>query len=303
MGDRSIWFKGRMVETKDAKVAALSPTAQFGLNVFEGIRAYWNDSLRQLYAFRLKEHFDRLARSSKLLGIECRYGADDMRKNIIDTVRYNEYKEDIAIRMTVFIDGEGSWTSTDPSDMFIAPIRKPRTDTNRVKGLTSCVSTWRRIGDNNLPPRVKAGANYINGRYAHLEAKRNGYDLPILLNAEGKVAEGAGSCLFLVCNGVLTTPTLTSSVLESITRATLLEIAEKMGIKTAVREIDRTELYMAEELFLCGTAAEVTPIVSVDRLIVGNGGTGPITMSLLKRYLAIASNEDSSRPDWLTALY
>ncbi len=303
MEKRKIWFKGAIVLVDQAKVNILSPTAQFGINVFEGIRFYWNNDHQQLYVFRLSEHLDRLLESCKLIGINCPYSFKQIESFLFDTIHENQYREDIAVRMTIFIDGEGSWSSVEPVEMFIAPIKKQRTNPENIKGLSACVSTWERISDNCFPPRIKAGANYINGRYGQLEAKRNGYDLPIFLGRSGKVAEGAGACLFMVRRGVLITPTLTSSVLESITRATLLDLAEKLGFKIFEREIDRTELYLADEVFLCGSAAEITPIISLDRIAIGTGLPGEITISLLRQYLEAVCNTGGLYSHWTVPVY
>lgn len=306
MQSRKIWFKGEIIPVEQAKVSALSPTAQFGLNVFEGIRCYAAQSKEangQLYAFRLQEHFNRLLDSCKLLGIKPPYGPDELREFLRETIRANDYHDDASVRMTIFVDGEGSWNSDASADMFIAPIEKPRADLDQPPRVRACISTWERISDNCFPPRIKTGANYINARYGHLEAKRHGYDLPLFLGRNGKVTEGGGACLFMLRAGVLTTPTLTSSVLESITRATILRLAHDLQIPVAEREIDRTELYLAEELFLCGSAAEVTPVVSVDNVLVGNGQPGPITISLLRRYLAAASSHLCEYQEWLTPIY
>lgn len=303
MEQRAIWFKGELVPAEDAKVNVLSPTSQFGLNVFEGIRCYWNDEKRQLYAFRLPEHFRRLIASCKLIGFDCPYTPAQLQEFFIETVRHNGYRQDIAVRMTLFVDGEGSWSSNGPVGMFIAPIKKSRTDLACLKGLSACVSTWERIGDNCMPPRIKAGANYINGRYGHLEARRNGYDLPIFLGSDGKVSEGAGACLFIVRDGTLVTPPLTSSVLESITRSTLLEIAPDICAAVRERTIDRTELYLADEVFLCGSAAEVTPVTSIDRIAVGGGAPGELTTAFLRSYLDVVSNRVEKTAHWLTPIY
>jgi len=219
------------------------------------------------------------------------------------TVRANEYHEDVSVRLTLFMDGEGSWSSEGRVEMFIAPMTKPRINVEAPPALSACVSTWERINDRCFPPRVKTGANYINSRYAQLEAKRHGYDCPIFLGRSGKVTEGAGACLFMVRRGVLTTPRVTSSILESITRATVIRLAGDLGVQVMERDIDRTELYLAEELFLCGTAAELTPITSIDRVPVGSGRPGAITMSLLRRYLDVVSNQVASYSEWLVPVY
>lgn len=227
--DRLIWLNGEIVHVNDAKINVLSPTSQFGLNVFEGIPCYWNEETQKLYAFRLDAHYKRLQRSARLLQLDCPYSPDDMKTALIDIVKANDYREDISVRQTLFVDGFGSWGSKTPVGMFVAPIPRKRTsDEYNKKGLNCCISSWQRINDNSLSPRIKCGANYINSRMAQLEALRNGYDTTIILNNQGKVSEGPGSCIFLVRDGKLVTPQVTDSVLESITRETIIFIAREL---------------------------------------------------------------------------
>lgn len=301
--DRLVWFKGEVIPAAQAVVPVLSPTAQFGLNVFEGVRGYWSNDDNELYLFRLAEHLDRLDASCRLIGIVCPYTHDEIISAMHSVLQANKYRCDIAVRVTVFVDGEGSWSDSEPVGMFVAPIAKARCDIAAITGVRACVSTWERIDDRSLPPRVKAGANYINGRYAHLEAKAAGYDLPILLDRYGKVSEGAGSCIMMVRDGVLTTPPQTASILESITRETLLTLASELELPIQVRAIDRTELYLAEELFLCGSAAEITPIVSIDRFRVGAGVMGALTTSLLQRFQTTTDGTNSRHRNWLTPIW
>jgi len=301
--DNLIWCRSEILRQSKAMVPVLSPMAQFGLNVFEGIRAYWNMSESQLYAFRLDEHLRRLMDSCRLIRIEPPHQPAEITRFFRDTIKANDFRCDTAIRMTVFGDGEGTWNSSEPVSMFIAPIARERTSIAGLQGKAACVSSWERISDNVMPPRIKVGANYINGRYAHLQAQRDGYDLPIFLGRDRKVSEGAGACLFMVRGGTLITPSLTSSVLESITRATIIEMARASGLVVEERSVDRTELYLADELFLCGSAAEITPITSVDRFILGNGEPGVITVGLLEEYHAIASGIDPRFPEWRTPIY
>jgi branched-chain amino acid aminotransferase len=298
---RLIWFKGKLLPASEAHVSVLSPTAQFGLNVFEGIRGYWNDKDTQLYLFRLFDHLERLFQSCRLIGLKSPYSIDDIASYIIDLIRVNRYTEDIAIRATLFVDGEGSWSSSEPVDLFIAPIAKNRRDP--ALGLSACISTWERINDRAMPPRAKIGANYINGRYAHIEATKNGYDLAILLDRDGKVTEGAGSCIFLVRDGTLITPAITASVLESITRDTIIRLALVEGISVVERQVDRTELMLADEIFVCGSAVEVTPLVTLDRMQVGAGVVGETTLHLAGKYLSAVSNIERSPEGWLTPVY
>lgn len=302
--NRLVWLDGQILNVNDAKINVLSPTSQFGLNVFEGVRCYWNERKDQLYAFRLDDHYKRLKRSQSLLQIADKYNIDELKKAFIDVVKANEYKEDLAVRQTIFVDGFGTWSSEEFVNMFVAPIPKGKTSTEyNKKGLHCCVSSWRRINDNSISPRIKCGANYINSRMAQREALRNGYDTTIILNDAGKVSEGPGSCLFIVRNGVLITPLLTDSVLESITRDTIIKLAIEMNIETIERTIDRTELYMAEEAFLCGTAMEITPVFSIDKFIIGQGIEGKHTYELHKKYLQCVCGEIKNHLNWLTPIY
>ncbi len=304
VANRFIWYKGEIVNVNDAKVNILAPTSQFGLNVFEGIPCYWNSDEKQLYAFRLNDHYDRLLRSARLIQIDCPYTKEELKRAFVDVIKANEYDENLSVRQTLFVDGFGSWGSDGPTGMFVAPIPKGRTSSEYNKrGLNCCVTSWRRISDTALSPRVKCGANYINSRVGQREALRNGYDTCLFLNEAGKVAEGPGSCFFAVINGTLVTPMLTDSVLESITRDTLIKLAREMGISVIERTVDRTELYACDEAFLCGSAMEVTPVLSIDKYTVGNGEIGKITSDLHRAYLDTARGNSEQHKDWVTAVY
>lgn len=303
MSDNLIWIRGEIIPQSQAVVNVLSPMAQFGLNVFEGIRCYWNEEKGDLYAFRLKEHLERLMLSCRLVRLPSPYSTEQIELFLATTIQANDFRTDTAVRMTLFGDGQGTWNTCQPVSLFIAPMLKARTNLDKVPALKACISSWERIHDNALPPRAKVGANYINGRYAHLQARQDGYDLPIFLGRDGKVAEGAGACLFMVRNGQLVTPPTTSSVLESITRDTIMVLAREAGVVVVERLVDRTELYLADEVFLCGSAAEISPIVSVDGYALGNSLPGPITVSLLKAYLAVASGENLDHPEWRTVVH
>lgn len=303
VANRRIWFKGEIINVNDAKINILSPTSQFGLNVFEGIPCYWNDDEQQLYAFRLDAHYSRLMRSAKLIQIDNPYNVDELKQAFIDVIKANEYYQNLSVRQTLFVDGFGSWGSSEPVGMFIAPIPKGGMSKEyNKKGLNACITSWRRISDNNLSPRIKCGANYINSRVGQREALRNGYDTCIFLNEYGKVSEGPGSCFFMVRDGILITPKLTDAVLESITRDTVIEIAKYLGIKVEERTIDRTELYTCDEAFLCGSAMEVTPIYSIDRYQISDKA-GKITSSIHKTYLDIAMGKVAKYKKWVTPIY
>ena len=301
--DRKIWFKGRIVLSDDAKINVLSPTSQFGANVFEGLRAYWNASEKQLHVFRLSEHTDRLQNSMKMLEFESEFTNEFLQKSVVDIIQANKFKEDLICRQTVFLDGFGSWSATGPVEMFIAPMAKGRYY-ELTKGISVCISSWERINEKSLSPKIKMGANYMNSRMGQLEAVRNGYDSAIFLNQEGTVSEGPGSCVFIVKDGVLITPPLTASILDSITRSTIIDIArDDLGLKVIERDVEKNELYIADEVFMCGTAVEVVPVFSVDKVQVGQGLEGRVTLNIKDLYLQIVRGKVEKYKKWLTPVY
>ena len=253
----------------------------------------------------MSDHYSRLIRSAKLIQLDSKFTKEDYQKALIDTVKANEYDENLSVRQTLFVDGFGSWGSEGPVEMFVAPIPRGRTSAEyNKKGLNCCITSWRRISDENLSPRIKCGANYMNSRAGQREALRNGYDTCIFLNEVGKIAEGPGSCFFMVKGDTLITPRLTDSVLESITRDTVIKLAtEELGMKFQERTIDRTEVYMADEAFLCGSAMEVTPIYTVDRYSIGTGGQGGWTKKIHLKYLECVQGKLEKYKDWLTPIY
>ncbi|MGI6349602.1 MAG: branched-chain amino acid transaminase [Eubacteriaceae bacterium] len=303
--NRLIWHNDEIVNVNDAKINVLSPTAQFGLNVFEGIRCYWNEEKKQLFVFRLEDHLKRLKRSQKLIQMEDKYTIEELKEAFFAVVKANNYQEDIAVRQTLYVEGFGSWASAGPINMFISPIPKAKTNVEyNKKGLHCCISSWQRIHDNALSPKIKCGANYMNSRMAQLEALKNGYDTTILLNKDGRISEGPGSCFFMVRDGTLVTPALTESVLESITRDTIIRLAkEKLKISIVERSIDRTEVYACDEAFLCGSAMEITPIFSIDRYTIGNGEIGETTAKIHEIYLELVTGKMNEYSEWVTPIY
>ena len=303
VSERLIWLNGELLHVNDAKINVLSPTAQFGLNVFEGIPCYWNEEDEKLFAFRLDDHYNRLIKSAKLLQIDCPFGKEELKKAFVDVIKANEYRENLSVRQTLFAEGFGSWGSEGPVGMFVAPIPRGNTSAEyNKKGLNVCVSSYRRISENDLSPRIKCGANYMNSRVGQREALRNGYDTCIFLNEFGKVSEGPGSCFFMIRDNKIITPLLTDSVLESITRDTVLKISKELGYVTEERSIDRSELYVADEAFLCGSAMELTPILSVDKTALKSGEENSICSILHKEYVDIAKGKKNNNNGWLTEI-
>lgn len=301
--NRFVWFKGKIVNVNDAMINVLSPTSQFGANVFEGLRAYWNPNEKELYLFRLDDHVERLQKSIKSIEFESKFTNKFLKKSLIETIKYNNFNEDIVCRQTVFLDGFGNWSAKGPVDMFIAPIAKGRYYENS-DGLDVCITKWERIHEKSLSPKIKMGANYMNSRMGQLDAITRGHDSAIFLNKEGTVSEGPGACLFMVKDNVLITPPLTASILDSITRSTILHIAENdLNIQVAERDIQKNELYDADELFMCGTAVEIVPIYNVDKKTIGHGNLGSMTSVLRDFYLETARGNVKKYKDWLTPIY
>lgn len=251
--------------------------------VFEGIRGYWNADEGELYVFRLREHLDRLARSMKLVRLPLLFGRDELTAAIIDLLRVNDVREDTYIYPMAYSANSYSHRFDLPEQEAALVIHTKPMPSHLGKDLKykARVSSWRRISEDVMPARVKNLSNYRNGQLARMEALQDGYDTSLLLNNVGKVAEAPGACVMLVRDGVVVTPDLGSSVLESITRDALIVMArESLGLRVEERQVDRTEMYMADEVFLCGTAAEITPVVSVDKYDVGDGQIGPVTRRL-----------------------
>jgi branched-chain amino acid aminotransferase len=274
-----IWWNGRMMHWDEAQVHVTTLGWSTVGGVFEGVKAYWNADQGQLYGLRLGEHFARFLQSMRLQRMKLGWSADELVAATVELLRANGAREDTYVRPTAYF-GETKWVPSpddNNTDVFIS-TSPFQSILGTGKTSRACVSSWTRIGDNVLSPRVKCFSNYQNSRLALIEARQNGYDQPILLNDQAKVTEGAASCLFMIRDGVVVTPSATSGILESLTRRMVLRLCqEELGIPTEEREVDRTELYVAQEIFFCGTGAEISPVVEVDGYKLGEGGIGPIT--------------------------
>jgi branched-chain amino acid aminotransferase len=295
-------MNGKLVPQAEATLPVNSAAVFYATNVFEGLRAYWNEADEELYCFRLAEHFMRFRESMKMMRFTVPYSDADLYEAVREVLSGNEVREDVHMHMVAYVLGAGL-DATSPTGLYINPRRRARVEEGA--GLSCCVSSWARTSDNAIPIRLKSGSNYQNGRLATLQAKADGYDQPIFLNKDGHVAEGTGATFFMVRKGRLVTPPITADILESITRVTLIDpiCPELLGISVVEREIDRTELYVAEEAFFCGSGYEITPITSIDRFPVGDGQVGPITRRLTSAYLDIVRGADKRFPEWRTPTY
>jgi branched-chain amino acid aminotransferase len=302
MAEPKIWMNGKLVTQAEAVLPVNSAAVFYASNVFEGLRAYWNETDDQLYCFRLDEHFARFRESMKMMRFTVPYSDADLHAAVKETLTGNAFREDIHMHLVAYVGGAGL-EATSPTGLYINPRRRGRIAED--SGLRCCISSWARTSDNAIPIRLKCGANYQNGRLATLQAKADGYDAPIFLNQHGRVAEGSGATFFMVRKGQIVTPPVTSDILESITRTTLIEklCPEVLGMPVVEREIARTELYVAEEAFFCGSGYEITPITSIDRFPLGDGHVGPITQKLSTAYMNIVRGTDKRYPEWRTPVY
>jgi branched-chain amino acid aminotransferase len=301
MSELKIWMNGSLKTQEEAVLPVNSAAVFYGTNVFEGLRAYWNPAEEELFCFRLKEHFARIRESMKMNRFSVPYTDADLFEAVRETLRGNQIREDVHMHMVAYVTGVGV-DATGPTGLYINPRRRGRVG---AEGLKCCISSWVRTSDNAIPIRLKSGPNYQNGRLATLQAKADGYDAAIFLNGHGHVAEGSGATFMMVRKGKIVTPPLTGDILESITRETLIEdVAPRvLGMPIIEREIDRTEVYVADEAFFCGSGYEITPITSVDRFPLGDGKVGPITQRLSDAYLALVRGTDKRHAEWRTATY
>ena len=301
-GAEFIWFDGKFVKWEEATIPVMSHVLHYGTSVFEGIRAYF--AKNNLYIFRLKDHMERLHRSARVYSFALNYSAKELCDATIDLLRRISIKESCYIRPLTFVGMHGidlNITRDSPTHTVI--ITFPFARYFKGEGIKACVSSWRRIHDTSTPPMAKAAGNYLNSILATQESRNNGYNESILLDTEGNVSEAAGENIFIVRNKKIYTPFTAFSVLEGITRDSAMTIARNMGYELAERPIVRTELYMADEVFLTGTAAEIIAVTNIDGLQIGDGREGPVTRSIREMYTKIVSAEIKDYLGWLTPVW
>jgi len=300
------WLDGKLVPWEQATLHIATECVLRGENVFEGERAYWSEAEQELFVFRHAEHIARLRQGARIMRMTIPYTDAEIETACMSLIRACGYRGNVHFRPVAYF-AEGELTDYLPEEirtgMFILAFSKPTTKAV-TQGVRSCVSTWRRNSDLASPSRIKSGANYHNSRLAYIDARLNGFQVPILLNEAGKVAEGPGACFMMVRKGKLITPPVTADILESITRDTLIELAQaELGLEVLERDIDRTELYVCEEAFFCGSGHEVSPINSIDHYPVGTGEPGPITRQLQKLYFDVVTGTVPKYRHWLTPVY
>jgi branched-chain amino acid aminotransferase len=301
-GAELVWFDGKFVKWEDATVPVMTHALHYGTAVFEGIRVY--TAKNNLFVFRLKEHMERLHRSAGVYSFAVNYSIKELCDATIDLLKKIGIRESCYIRPLTFVGVHGidlNITRHSPTHTVI--IIFPFTKYFEGEGVKACVSSWRRIHDTSIPPISKAAGNYLNSVLATQESRQNGYDESILLSREGNVSEASGENIFVVRNNKVYTPHIADSALEGITRDTTITIAKDIGYEMVERPISRTELYIADELFLTGTAAEIIAITNIDGHTVGSGREGPVTKSIREMYSKIVSADVKEYMGWLTPVW
>lgn len=295
MEDYVIYYKSSYVRLSQASTNILSASNQFGLNVFEGIRVYYEQSF---LIFRLEEHLERLKKSLILIGLPSEVITTDHFVEIITTlIKRNNFTDDFAIRMTYMVNEIDSWYSKAKPVLFIAPIKRDRISSPLP--LRASIVDIIRISQDSMNPTIKCGANYINGRYALMEAKKEGADVAIMKNKKGFISESSGSCIFMIKNQILYTPMLEDDILDSITRDTIIKICSKINLKVIQKHITENDIKNADELFLCGSAAEITPIF----LDPAAENTFNLTLKIFNEYRLAVTGLKYNMQNWVTTIH
>ena len=300
------FFRGKQVPIEEAKINVMTHALHYGTAVFEGIRGNWNQAEQRMFIFRMREHYVRFLQGCQMLLLDIPYKADDLCDITIDLLKNSGYRQDIYIRPLAYKSEElvANLRLQDLSSDF-ALIMVPfgaYLDTDGA--LNCCTSSWRRVDDTIIPPRVKISGHYVNSILAKTEATLAGFDEAIMLNVDGHISEGSGEIIVMIKGDTIITPPPQDNILEGITLETVLSVAQKdLNLPIVRRSIDRSELYIAEEVLMTGTAAHVTPVTEVDRVPVGSGKPGPISKKLQDTYFQIVTGELADYQDWLDPIY
>ncbi len=298
-------MNGEFIPAERGVISVRTHGFAYGTGCFEGIRGYWNEEKQEVYLFRLREHYERLLRSCKILRIQLPHSVDDLVRISIELIQRNEQKEDVYLRPVAYKGDEVIGVRLHNLHDHYILTSEPMGNYVEIGGLRCNISSWRRIDDNAIPARAKIIGSYVNAAFAKTEAMQNGFDEAIMLTSEGHVSEGSAENIFVLINGELVTPPPSENILLGITRDTVIKLAQReFGLITRERQIDRTELYVADEVFLCGTGAQVAPVIEIDHNPVGNGAVGPISQRLQDLYFDVVRGKhpDYSK-QWCTPVY
>ena len=303
--DSWVFLDGEIMRYHDAYLPPMTHALHYGTACFEGIRAYWNADHNQLYLLHAEAHYARLRRSASILRLKLPYTNAELLDLTLDILRRNDSRTDTYVRPLVFVSAEEIGVRLHNVQQSLLIYTAPLGEYIATDGGIRCaVSTWRRISDHAIPARAKITGSYINSALAKSEAQENGFDEAIMLTSDGHVSEGSAENLFMLRDGVFVTPPVTDDILEGITRNLLIGlIRDELGMTLVERQIDRTELYACDELLLCGTGAQVAPVIEVDRRAVGDGRVGRQTLRLQQLYFRAVRGEEPRYRDWLTPVY
>jgi branched-chain amino acid aminotransferase len=305
MNAKYLFMNGKFVPAEQGVISVRTHAFAYGTACFEGIRGYWNKDDQQIYLFRMREHYERLLRSSKVLQMSLPYTIDELMEISLELIRLNGQKQDVYLRPVAYKNAQiiGVRLHDVTNDFMLTA--EPMGDYVAIGGLRCGVSSWRRIDDNAIPARAKICGAYVNSAFAKSEAIQNGFDEAIMLTNEGHVSEGSAENIFLVDGDALVTPSPSENILLGITRDTVMKLAQReLGYVTYERQIDRTELYNADEVFLCGTGAQIAPVIEIDRRPVGTGEVGPISQKLQDIYFDVVRGKHPDyKEQWCTPVY
>jgi branched-chain amino acid aminotransferase len=298
------YFKGDVRPDEECTISVRNHSFLYGTSIFEGIRGYWVEDQQAMCIFRGKEHYDRLLKNANIFHMRLSEDTHRCMDVTRELILKNAHKGDTYLRPTIFMDGNSIGPSLDKNPPSLCIFTQPLGDYLPMdRGLHVTVSNWRRNSDNAIPPRAKAGGAYMNTALAITDARRSGFDDAIVLTEQGKVSEGSAMNLFIVRNNVLITPSKTESILEGITRDTIIQLAkEELGLEVCERQVERTELYVADEAFFCGTGAQVAPVTMIDHRPVGTGEIGPIAKQVQDLYFKVVRNQMPKYSDWCTII-
>ncbi|MFL5731861.1 MAG: branched-chain amino acid transaminase [Chloroflexia bacterium] len=299
------YFEGNIIPLNEAKVGILTHAFSYGTGCFEGIRAYYNDKHRQLYLFRAREHFERFHQSAHVLMISPKLGPDELVDLTSTLLTRSGIHQDAYIRPSAYKASEviGVRLHDLKDELYIA-VQPFGNYIDIDRALNVGVSSWKRVDDNMIPARAKITGAYVNSAFAKSEALLNGFDEAIMLDANGHVSEGSAENLFMLRGGTMYTPPVTDNILEGITRLTIMTLLrEELGVPVVERPIDRTELYVCDELILCGTGAQIAPVGSVDHRPVGHGGIGDLGRRLQSLYFEVVRGNIPKYSHWCTPVH
>ncbi len=302
--DMTVFLNGEYIPGDQAHVGVMTHALSYGAGCFEGIRAYWNADAEELYLFRLREHYERLHNSCRITNIHLPYSVDELIEITVELVRRHGFRENCYVRPFAYTSDEIIGVRLNDLTYHFTMYTVPMGDYIATTGLRCGVSSWRRVDDNMIPARAKIAGAYVNSAFAKTEALQNGFDEAIMLTAEGHVSEGSAENIFLRFGDELVTPPPSENILLGVTRDTIMRLAQReLGHVVRERVVDRTELYIADEVFLTGTGAQLAPVVEIDHRPIGSGKIGPMTADLVRLYHEVVRGQRADYTGWLTPVY